>query len=86
MHLARHPGMLCHEPPKQHSTQPGMREQAVVRFLPAPNQRNYSLQRIADISALASAAKLAEGRGAMTSQVLKHLAHFANFQAEASAK
>ena len=38
---------------------------------------------IADYFALASAA---EGRGATTSQVLKHLAPSASFQAEASAK
>ena len=41
---------------------------------------------IANYFALASAAKFAEGRGATTSQVLKHLASSAYFQAEASAK
>ena len=62
---------------------------AQSRFLKLQDQgslRTQSVGDIADYFAIASAAKSAEGRGATTSQVLKHLAPSANFQAEASAK
>ena len=58
----------------------------MLYYLTVFEDHRHILHSIADYFALASAAKFAEGRGATTSLVLKHLASSRNFQAEASEK